>query len=429
MGTADKHVHSTRFHRFAVPVEASAPRTNGVRRVRGRHVRVRQVSHAFLFGSNLFGLMSGPEDPDRAEYRRAAQRLWNAGTLPFYWGSYEPEEAEVPAKEAAAMAAARWMRERGMTPKGHPLAWHTKSAKWLLAYDEPTMLRKQIERIQREVGHFAGIIDMWDVINELVIMARFDKYDNPLTRLARRYGEVDLALELFRAARDANPEATLLINDFMITEEYERLIAQLLDRGCPIDAIGLQTHQHHGYRGPEATAPVVERFARFGLPLHFTENTVLSGEPIPEHIRDLNDYRPSSWPSTPQAEERQRDQVAEFYSQVFAHPSVAAVIWWDLADGAWLNAPAGLLRDDFSPKPAFRRLEELILGEWWLEPRELPVDADGMVRFEGTAGRYAIAEIGEDTAPSQQAVSREGAPPAANPAERLVTLTPADAVE
>jgi GH35 family endo-1,4-beta-xylanase len=424
-----KDVHSTRFHRFAVPVGASAPRTNDVRRVRVPRVRVRQVSHAFLFGSNLFGLMSGPEDPERVEYRRAAQRLWNAGTLPFYWGSYEPEEADVPAREGAAMAAARWMREHNMTPKGHPLAWHTNSAKWLLTYDEPTMLRKQIERIQREVRRFAGIIDMWDVINELVIMPRFDKYDNPLTRLARSYGEVNLALELFRAARDANPAATLLINDFMLTNEYERLIAQLLDRGCPIDAIGLQTHQHHGYRGPEATARVLERFAGFGLPLHFTENTLLSGEPIPGHIWDPNDYRPSSWPSTPEAEERQRDQVAEFYTQVFAHPSVAAVIWWDLADGAWLNAPAGLLREDFSPKPAFRRLEELILGEWWLEAQELPVDADGMVRFEGTAGRYAIAEIGEGDPPSKRPPSGEPTAQAAEPDERLVTLTPADAVE
>ena len=35
---------------------------------------------------------------------------------------------------------------------------------------------------------------------------------------------------------------------------------------------------------------VLERFERFGLPINFTENTFVSGELVPAHLDDLNDY-------------------------------------------------------------------------------------------------------------------------------------------
>ena len=58
--------------------------------------------------------------------------------------------------------------------KGHPLCWHTVCADWLMKYDNETILKKQLERIDREVLGFKGIIDMWDVINEVVIMPIFN---------------------------------------------------------------------------------------------------------------------------------------------------------------------------------------------------------------------------------------------------------------
>ena len=41
----------------------------------------------------------------------------------------------------------------------------------------------------------------------------------------------------------------------------------------------------------EKLEEIVERFAGFGLPLHFTENTLVSGHIMPAHIVDLNDYQ------------------------------------------------------------------------------------------------------------------------------------------
>jgi GH35 family endo-1,4-beta-xylanase len=70
--------------------------------------------------------------------------------------------------------------------------------------------------------------------------------------------------------------------------------------------------------------------------------------------------------STPDLEEKQAEQVARFYTALFAHPAVEAVTWWDFSDArAWKNAAAGWLRKDMSPKPVYERLRSLIKGDWW----------------------------------------------------------------
>jgi GH35 family endo-1,4-beta-xylanase len=190
----------------------------------------------------------------------------------------------------------------------------------------------------------------------------------------------------------------LLINDFNLSPDYERLIETLLDRGCPIDVIGLQSHQHTGYHGVEFTQDVINRFARFGKPLHFTEATLVSGHLMPSYIEDLNDYKVEEWPSTPEGEERQRQQVEEYYACIYSRPEVAALVWWDMVDSGWLRAPSGLLRKDkeLSPKPAYLRLQELIKGEWWFPETEMALSADLAIQITAPEGQYAIALNGKE---------------------------------
>lgn len=370
-------IRRTRFHDYAVSVPAGT-----------KTATVRQATHAYSFGTAAFALVGDPDAPELAEYEERLQRFMNFATLPFYWGRYEPVEGRPMERET--MAAAKWARAHGFQTKGHPLCWHTVCADWLKEYDNDTILEKQLDRIRREVSRYKGVIDTWDVINEVVIMPIFDKYDNAVTRIANHVGAVELTLKCFEAAKEANPDATLLINDFNLSPDYERLIDELLDRGCPIDAVGLQTHQHQGYHGVERTMDVIDRFARFEKPLHFTEITLLSGHPVPPHITDLNDYQLDEWPSTPDGEERQARQAEEYYSAIFSRPETHGMIWWSPTDGGWLGAPAGLLRKDLSPKPAFERLEQLIRGEWWFSERDVVAQSDGTLRFSGTAGEYEV---------------------------------------
>jgi hypothetical protein len=148
---------------------------------------------------------------------------------------------------------------------------------------------------------------------------------------------------------------------------------------------------HQGYWGEEKTLRIIDRFARYGLPIHFTESTLVSGHLMPPEIEDLNDYKVSEWPTTPEGEARQADEMVRHYSTLFSHPAVEAVTYWGLSDGGWLGAPTGFVRLDGSIKPSFEALRGLIKGEWWLPPTPMTTDAEGRVRFNGFLGEYEVS--------------------------------------
>ena len=358
-----------------------------------REVSVDQVSHQFLFGCGAFDaveLMKTQDEKKQAFLRERMEKwlaLFNYGTLPFYWGRYEPEEGKPAFRET--MAAAKWLRQSGVQVKGHPLCWHTACAPWLLKYSNEEILRRQLERIHRDVTAYRDTIGLWDVINEVVIMPEFDRYDNAITRICREKGRVGLVKEVFAAAKECDPNAVLLINDFNTSEAYAHLIQDLLEANVPISAIGIQSHQHQGYWGLEKLNRVLERFSRFGLPIHFTENTLISGDIMPAHIVDLNDWQVDEWPSTPEGEERQAREISEMYSVLFAHPLVEAITTWDFNDGCWLKAPFGFVHEDNTEKPSYTALKNLIHGAW--ETHEtLVTDDDGFLAFTGYKGDYQL---------------------------------------
>ncbi len=356
-------------------------------------IRINLINHEFLFGVNGFDALPYLFAQNDDFKRKAAERLeyiykvFNYVTLPFYWGGFENKEGE-PDTEAM-LKAARMFKDKGITVKGHPLCWHTVCADWLLKYDNKTIMEKQLARIKREVSDFKGLIDMWDVINEVCIMPIFDKYDNAVTRICNEYGSVPLVKSVFDETIKYNSGATLLLNDFNTTDKYAELIEKCLDFGVRIDVIGIQSHQHQGYWGAEKLNSVLERFSKFNIPIHFTENTILSGTTIPDYIEDLNDWKVDEWPSTPELEELQMNQMKEMYEILFAHPLVKAVSNWDLCDGAWLGAPSGVIRKDNTPKPAYKMLDDLINNKWHTSVVS-KTDDNGFVYIEGYKGTYDI---------------------------------------
>ncbi len=356
--------------------------------IANKEVRIRQTGHKFLFGCGAFEFVpfvNGNED--LKQLTDSWLDIFNYGTLPFYWGRYEPTEGKTD--KDAIMKTAGFLKDRKVTVKGHPLCWHTACADWLMKYDNETIMRKQLERIDREVTGFKGVIDMWDVINEVVIMPIFDKYDNAITRICNDKGRVGLVREVFAKAHECNPDAVLLINDFNTSINYQILIDGCLNAGVPISAIGIQSHQHQGYWGREKLEEVLDRFSVFGLPIHFTENTLISGEIMPAHIVDLNDWQVESRPSTEEGEERQAREIEEMYRILFEHPLVEAITTWDFRDGAWLKAPSGFIRLDNSLKPSYRMLKKLVKEEWWTDVTK-KTDDNGYAEVEAFKGEYLL---------------------------------------
>jgi len=360
-----------------------------------QEVTVAQRKHKFLFGNTAWdslalanGILQGAMKERAERVTDAFLDLFNFATLPFYWGRFEPERGKPGT--AFMRQGAQWLAERGIVLKGHPLCWHTVTAPWLLELRNAEILEAQIARIHRDVADFAGLVDMWDVLNEVVIMPVFDKYDNGITRICKELGRIPMVRTMFNAARETNPGATLLLNDFDVSSAFDILVEGCLEAGIKIDVIGIQSHMHQGYWGVEKTQWVLANFERFGLPIHFTETTILSGDIMPAHIVDLNDWQVDEWPSTPEGEIRQAEEIVTHYKTLLAHPLVEGITYWGMTDGGWLKAPGGFLTVDGHPKPAFHALRNLIKGEWWLPPTKMTTDGEGKVKVTGFLGEYEV---------------------------------------
>jgi len=341
-------------------------------------VLIEQTGHKFLFGCNIFKLNRCRTDADNAAYAERFAALLNFATLPFYWWNYERERGKPD--DARSDEIIQWCKAHAVTTKGHPLAWNYVQPPWL-GDDTTEAMTLQMARIERCTRRFAGGIDIWDVVNEAV------HYDRPFCKeraptLTRAIAEIGIGAYIrraFAAARTGNPAATLLINDYRTDPAYaDTVISELTADGKPMyDVIGIQSHMHGGYWGAEQTWRVCEQHARFGVPLHFTETTVVSGAKSGDQ-----------WPNTPEGEQTQAKAVAEFYTVLFSHPAVHAITWWDFTDqGSWQAAPAGLVRDDMTPKPAYDRLTDLVKGKWWTRV-ETAVGPQGRADLDGFLGQY-----------------------------------------
>jgi endo-1,4-beta-xylanase len=185
------------------------------------------------------------------------------------------------------------------------------------------------------------------------------------------------------AARAANPRATLLVNDYRIDPPYYGILDKLQRSGRPLfDAVGIQSHMHGGVWPLHKVWATCDMYGKLGLPLHFTETTIVSG---PRKGPGEN------WgESTADGEARQAELTTKFYRTLFAHPAVQAITWWDFSDlGAWQGAAAGWLRRDMSPKPAYDALMSLIKDEWWTNEKTA-TDTQGRAKLRAFYGMYRL---------------------------------------
>ena len=363
---------------------------NGKALKKGTRVNIEQTRHSFLFGSNIFMLFRCKTEADNGTYEKEFSDLLNYATVPFYWWGYEREQGHPDYESTDKIAA--WCAAHHITMKGHPLVWNRTDPAWL-PHDPAEAMGLQMQRATDIVERFKGRIDIFDVVNEATEFTRNARPDRAptLTAAIEQMGLQNYLVTAFRRAREGNPQATLVINDYITTDAYlDKVISQLVDAsGNPLyDVVGIQCHQHAGAWSAQKTWDICERFAKAGKPLHFTETTILSGPLSTEINRDAPGFK---WETTPAGEQRQAEEVASFYTILFSHPAVQAITWWDFSDqSAWQGAPAGFVRADMSPKPAYEALMKLIKGKWWTRT-EARVERNGAAQFHGFYGDYKLS--------------------------------------
>jgi endo-1,4-beta-xylanase len=350
----------------------------------GINISIAQQNHAFLFGCASTPSDRFPNEKDNQLYEQQFLDVFNYTTLGFHWGESESPE-EVTAREADTRRIAQWCADNNIRTKS-ALFW-TNDPDWLNEMDANEAEQTVWRRVEHLVSSFSGLIDTWDVVNEPSWGQRqaYERHAQNAISLYERDGAVGIILRAFSIAESANPSATLVLNDYLTGNAYAQIVDESLKKGAGIDVIGMQAHMHSSYWGAKKTWDKCERFSMYGKPLHITEVTLVSG---PSMI--------NGWPTTASGEKRQAERAAEFYRVLFSHPAVEAITWWDFSDrGAWRAAPAGLLRDDMSPKPAYDSLKTLIKEEWWSQ-EIVSVGPLGAAEFRGFFGDYTVsATVGD----------------------------------
>ena len=144
--------------------------------------------------------------------------------------------------------------------------WHSQLPLWLIQgkFSPDELQALMVAHIAAEAGRYRGAIYAWDVVNEP--FADDGKWRKSIWYEAMGPGYVAIAL---RAARAADPDAKLYINDYNVETDGPKmralydLVASLKRDGVPIDGVGLQSHFVAGAAPADFNAVMAEvRLAR-----------------------------------------------------------------------------------------------------------------------------------------------------------------------
>lgn len=185
-----------------------------------------------------------------------------------------------------ADAIVSYAEANNMKVRGHTLVWHNQLPSWISmgSFSREEWINILRDHITTVVSRYQGKIYAWDVVNEAVNDDGSLRDTVWLRNIGPEY--LDLA---FRWAHEADPNALLFYNDYggeglnQKSNAIYDLVNGLLDRGVPINGVGLQMHVSLEYSpSPQEVAENMARLSNLGLDVHITELDVRLELPVTE---------------------------------------------------------------------------------------------------------------------------------------------------
>lgn len=261
----------------------------------------------------------------------------------------------------AADAFVAFGEQHDMFVVGHTLVWHNQTPEWFFQDDagRPNTPEAQLERMRAYIatvaGRYAGRVDAWDVVNEII--GEDGEYRD--TIWTRTVGDGDAVVRAaFAVAAKHAPDAELYYNDFNAWRPAKRdgivrMVRMLQDAGIRIDGIGMQGHWGLDYPSKEHIEAAIDAYAALGLKVMITELDVdvlpLTKEgqvigtgllhpqfQLPEFKRFLDPYADGL---PPDVQQRLADRYAELF-RIFhdRRDAIHRVTLWGVHDGmSWKN--------------------------------------------------------------------------------------------
>lgn len=276
---------------------------------------------------------------------------------------------------------------------GHTLVWHNQTPAWFFqdADGHPNTRQAQIERmrshIQAVAGRYAGRVDAWDVVNEVIDN---DGSYRP-TVWVKGIGSGDEMVKLaFKFAAEYAPDTELYYNDFNAWRPAKRdgivrMVKMLQAEGIRIDGIGIQGHWGLNYPKTEYIEAAIDAYAALGVKVMITELDVdvlpltREGQVIGQVMSDpqfqLEEFKKFLDPYAHGLPDSVQQQLADRYAELFKifyrrRDKIDRVTLWGVHDGmSWksdypvpgrTNYPL-LFDRNRQPKPAFQAVVDVPL--------------------------------------------------------------------
>ena len=367
------------------------------------HITVKQISHEFKHGANLFMLNEFENKDKNDEFKKLFSGAFDLATLPLYWDTLEPEKGKPRyAKDSPRIyrrpppdLCVEFCGKHGIEPKAHCLNYDYMRPDWVRALDVDGHKNALEKRFKELAERYAAVIPSWEVVNEPFRWYFLEP------RLSEFYYADDFIGWSFVKAKQYYPNNRLIINDnypiekfYGVRSAYYAAIEKLLDvRGAKLDEIGMQFHcffrrdeeaqKALTWYNPEYLYTVFDTYARFGKKIQISEMT------IPAYSDAESD------------EDVQAELIKNLYTLFFSHPAMDAIIYWNTVDGYAFGADkgdmsagenvyyGGLVGFDFSKKRSYNVIKDHF-DNTWRTKTECASDGYGNAYFDGFFGDYRL---------------------------------------
>lgn len=271
---------------------------------------------------------------------------------------------------------------------GHTLVWHNQTPAWFFTQKngQPNTPEQQIERmrqhIQKVAGRYAGRVDAWDVVNEVIAD---DGSYRPTTWVNGVGSGDEMVKHAFKFASQYAPNTELYYNDFNAWRPTKRdgivrMVKMLQAAGIRIDGIGIQGHWGLNYPQNSDIEQAIEAYGALGLKVMITELDVdvlpltregqIIGTGMLHPQFQLEEFKRYLDPYAMGLPDDVQQQLSARYAELFGifyqkRKLIDRVTLWGVADGMnWKNDYPIANRTNYPllwdrnkhPKPALQRV-------------------------------------------------------------------------
>jgi endo-1,4-beta-xylanase len=293
-------------------------------------LRATAASRGLLYGSTIATGQVVADDDFTALVLRECAALVTENELK--WGNICDAPGEYDFARADAIVD--FATANGIAMRGHTLLWYYRTPRWFRELpNSATAEHEMLSHIAAVAGRYRGRMRLWDVVNEPFEPAhgRADGLRGAI--FVDKVGPHYLALA-FHAAREADPGARLLLNEYGIeydspADDAKRLVIlhhleRLKRDGVPVELLGIQGHLEIGAKpfSVRKLRDFLAEVAGMGIELAVTELDVVDAAAPGDIAR---------------RDRMVADEYRRFLDVMLAEPAVRTVFTWGLSDRhSWL---------------------------------------------------------------------------------------------